>query len=68
MELMEQQDWIYNIEKEEEEMEAITEYHSALGKAIAMWQEGHHIPMDLYTKLIEDGFDVPRLEARYFIY
>lgn len=65
---MKQVDWVDQLKKEEEEMEAVEEYRSAIGRAIAMWESGHHIPLDLYTKLIEDGYDVPRLEARHFVY
>jgi hypothetical protein len=41
---------------------------SILGKAISLWQKGSPIPMDLFAELIEQGYDVPSLEARYFNY
>lgn len=63
-----QQDWVDQITAEEEEMEAVDEYESALGQAMSIWQRGNHIPLDMYHKLLEEGFDVPRLEARYFIH
>jgi hypothetical protein len=43
-------------------------YESSLGRALAMWDRGHHIPLDLYAELVQQGFDVPALEARHFNY
>lgn len=63
-----QRDWVDEFNSERESMEAVEEYHSALGKAIDSWSKGKHISMTLYTELLEDGYDVPRLEARYFVY
>lgn len=40
-------------------------YESALGKAIAHWQNGIYIPLTLATELMADGYDVGVLEARY---
>lgn len=65
---MTQRDWVDEQIAERESMEAVEEYQSAIGKAIDLWSQGKHIPMTLYTELLENGFDVPRLEARYFIY
>lgn len=61
-------DWVDEVIREEEEMEAVAEYESTIGRAISLWQKGNHIPLDLYHQLLEDGFDVPRLEARYFVH
>lgn len=36
-----------------------------LSKAILMWRLGHRIPLTLETKLLNAGYDVARLEARY---
>lgn len=63
-----QRDWVDELTKEEEQMEAVEEYRSAIGRAIAYWSNGQHIPLTLYTELLEEGFDVPRLEARHFVY
>lgn len=63
-----QRDWVDEFNSERERMEAVDEYNSAIGKAIDMWSKGKLIPMTLYTELLENGYDVPRLEARYFIY
>lgn len=43
-------------------------FNSAIGKAIAHWQEGLPIPMTLFAELVEQGYDVPALESRYFSY
>ena len=40
-------------------------YESALGKAIAYWQEGSYIPLTLAIELMADGYDVGVLEDRY---
>lgn len=65
---MNQVDWVSEQHNEEEQMEAIEEYRSAIGRAIAYWSNGKNIPLSLYTELLEDGFDVPRLEARHFVF
>lgn len=65
---LKQRDWVDEFNSERESMEAVAEYNSAIGKAIDLWSKGKHIPMTLYTELLENGYDVPRLEARYFIY
>lgn len=36
-----------------------------LDMAIMMWRSGRRIPLTLETKLIERGYEVARLEARY---
>lgn len=41
------------------------EYETPLARAIATWQNGQSIPMDLFADLMEQGFDVPSLERRY---
>lgn len=66
--MTQQRDWVDEEIAERESMEAIEEYQSAIGKAIDLWSKGKHIPLTLYTELLENGYDVPRLEARYFIY
>lgn len=63
-----QHDWVNDQIAERERMEAVEEYRSAIGRAIAYWSEGKHIPLTLYTELLEEGFDVPRLEARHFVF
>lgn len=47
--------------------EPSTEYQpkSDLGKAIATWENGDHIPTDLYMKLTEQGLDPSVLEKQY---
>ena len=40
-------------------------YYSALGKAIAYWRSGHIIPLSLAVELMDDGYDIGVLEARY---
>ncbi len=37
----------------------------ALTKAIAIWQSGKAISIALFTKLYQDGYDVPSLERIY---
>lgn len=61
-----QLDWIEQIADEEAQMEAIEEYRSDIGRAISYWSKGKHIPLSLYSELMENGYDVPALEARYF--
>ena len=39
--------------------------HPALTRAIAQWEHGYTIPLDLAVELMELGYDVPRLEAEY---
>lgn len=63
---MEQSDWVAKLIDEEDEMEAIEEYHSALGQAVSIWQKGNHIPLTMYHELLEAGYDVQLLETRYF--
>ena len=41
-------------------------FESALGQAIATWQDGQPIPMTLFAELAELGYDVPALEAKHF--
>lgn len=43
------------------------EYGSALGRAIQQWSNGLPIPLTLAVELMEQGFDVPALEARHLI-
>jgi hypothetical protein len=64
---MKQLDWVDELKLEEEQMEAVEEYRSSIGRAIAYWSNGQHIPLTLYTELLEDGYDVPRLEARHLV-
>jgi hypothetical protein len=33
--------------------------------AILLWKRGYPLPLDLETKLMSLGFDVPALETRY---
>lgn len=40
-------------------------YDSALGRAIALWGMGRSISMALAAELIEQGYDLPSLEARH---
>ena len=48
------------------EVEATTDnYESALGKAIAYWQNGSYIPLTLATELMGEGYDVGALEAHH---
>lgn len=63
-----QHDWVEELHQEIENMEAVEEYRSAIGRAISYWSKGQHIPLSLYTELLDDGYDVPRLEERYFVY
>lgn len=41
-------------------------HESALGRALAMWRAGKHIPLTLAAELMEEGFDVPTLERAHF--
>lgn len=50
------------------QVELAEEYESALGRALRFWSRGQHIPMDLFSELVELGFDVPTLEAKHFRY
>lgn len=36
-----------------------------LDDAKDMWRRGFDIPVDLYSRLAAEGFDVPALEERY---
>lgn len=36
-----------------------------LREAKDMWLRGHPIPLDLYSRLLQEGFDVVALEDRY---
>lgn len=65
---LKQLDWIEEIEDEEAQVEAIEEYRSAIGRAIYYWSKGEHIPLSLYSELMDEGYDVPALEARYFTF
>lgn len=38
---------------------------SHLGRAIRAWRNGRSIPLDVASALMEDGFDLPALEAHY---
>jgi hypothetical protein len=38
----------------------------ALTLAINSWRKGRPITMTLYSRLMEDGYDVPRLERAYW--
>lgn len=37
-----------------------------LSEAIDMWTRGYLIPLDMFAKLAQEGFDVPALEAQYY--
>ena len=53
-------------EVEAESTQTIEEqYASALGRAIAYWQNGSYIPLTLASELMAEGYDVGGLEARY---
>ena len=53
-------------EVEAETTQTIEEqYASALGRAIAYWQNGSYIPLTLASELMAEGYDVGALEARY---
>lgn len=53
-------------EVEDETTQTIEEqYASALGRAIAYWQNGSYIPLTLASELMAEGYDVGSLEARY---
>lgn len=41
------------------------QYTSTLGRSIAYWQSGSHIPLTLATELMEEGYDVGSLEAHH---
>lgn len=38
---------------------------TALERAIAYWEEGLPIPLDLAVELMAEGYDVEALEAKY---
>ena len=42
------------------------QFTSALGKAIATWSQGKHIPLTLAVELIEEGYDLNSLQRRHF--
>lgn len=48
--------------------ESLDTFDSAIGKAIAYWQEGMPISMTLFAELAENGYDVPALENQYMKY
>lgn len=50
---------------ERNEHEVSDQYESALGRAIAQWRTGRPIPMTLAAELMQQGYDVPALEARH---
>ena len=53
-------------EVEDETTHTIEEqYASALGRALAYWQNGSYIPLTLASELMAEGYDVGSLEARY---
>lgn len=37
-----------------------------LQEAVDMWERGHRIPLDLFSKLAGQGMDVETLEAKHF--
>lgn len=41
------------------------QFTSALGKAIAIWSQGRHIPLTLASELIEQGYDLGILQRRH---
>jgi hypothetical protein len=45
--------------------ETDAEYQSSIGKAINRLRQGHRIPMDVAQELMEEGIDLPALEAHY---
>lgn len=42
------------------------EYKSPLSRAIALWNAGKHIPMDLAVALMAEGYDLPALQRAHF--
>lgn len=63
---MTQLDWVDQQIEEQAQVEAIEEYQSAIGRAIHYWSRGKHIPLTLHADLVDQGYNVPALEARYF--
>ena len=47
------------------EVEQDEEQLSALATAISLWRAGKPIPLDLFTTLVEEGYEVPLLERFY---
>lgn len=41
------------------------EYQSSIGRAVDKLRQGKRIPMDEAQDLMDQGFDLPSLEARY---
>ena len=39
--------------------------YSLLREAVREWRHGVPIPLDLYARMAQEGFDVPALEERY---
>ena len=39
-----------------------------LEEAVDMWSRGFHIPLDLYSKMAQEGYDVPALENTHLNY
>jgi hypothetical protein len=50
------------------QQDSLDTFDSAIGKAIAHWQEGLPISMTLFAELLEQGYDVPTLENQYMKY
>ena len=50
------------------QQDSLDTFDSAIGKAIAHWQEGLPISMTLFAELVEQGYDVPALENQYMNY
>jgi hypothetical protein len=42
------------------------DYVTPLARAIAIWEAGKHISIDLAVQLMAEGYDVPALERRHF--
>lgn len=41
------------------------EVRSPLDRAIGQWGAGRRIPLDLAVELIDEGFDLPALQAKH---
>lgn len=39
--------------------------YKLLREAVQEWRRGFPIPLDLYARMAQEGFDVPALEQRY---
>jgi hypothetical protein len=39
--------------------------HSSIGRAVSFWGQSRRIPFDLARELMDEGFDLPALEAHH---